>query len=88
MPDTIASLLALDIPNFLPESPGFLRPAGPADLVRRCVLVDRHRDRLRRGRADRSGPAEPATWAATIVGALACVGDDDARVRRRGRTSG
>ena len=28
MPDTIASLLALDIPNFLPEEPPFLRPAG------------------------------------------------------------
>jgi hypothetical protein len=69
MPNTIASVLALDIPNFLPENPTFLRHAGRliwASLllgIGIAVAVVWVRQPKR--------STEPATWAASIVGALA-----------------
>ena len=68
MPTTIASLLALEVPNILPESPGFLRPAGRLIW---CSIV------LGIGIAvafiwarQPKKSAEPSTWAATIFGGI------------------
>jgi hypothetical protein len=69
MPDTIASLLALDIPNFLPEEPGFMRPAGRLLWCSLLLLAGIAIAFVWTRRPKRT--SEPATWAATIVGALA-----------------
>ncbi|MET1002114.1 MAG: hypothetical protein ABWZ15_09930 [Acidimicrobiia bacterium] len=68
MPTTIASLLALEVPNILPESPGFLRPAGRLIW---CSIV------LGIGIAvafiwarQPKKSAEPSTWAASILGGV------------------
>jgi hypothetical protein len=69
MPDTIASLLALDIPNFLPEHPTFLRHAGRLIWASLLLFGGIGIAMIWIRRPKRS--AEPATWAASIVGALA-----------------
>jgi len=68
MPDTIASLLALDIPNFLPEQPTFLRHAGRLIWASLLLLIGIVIGLAWIRQPKRS--SEPATWAATIVGAL------------------
>jgi hypothetical protein len=68
MPDTIASLLALDIPNFLPEHPTFLRHAGRLIWASLLLFGGIAIAFACIRRPKRS--AEPATWAASIVGAV------------------
>ncbi len=80
MPDTIASLLALEIPNFLPESPGFLRPAGRLIWCSFVLGIGIAVAFIWARQPKKS--AEPATWAATILGARRRVCVHDARVRR------
>jgi hypothetical protein len=69
MPATIASLLALDIPNFLPEHPTFFRHAGRLIWASLLLLIGIVIAVVWIRRPKKS--AEPATWAASIVGALA-----------------
>ena len=68
MPDTLASLLALDIPNFLPEHPTFLRHAGR--LIWASLLLGIGITIVFIWVRQPKRSAEPATWAATIVGAM------------------
>jgi hypothetical protein len=69
MPDTIASLVALDIPNFLPEHPTFLRHAGRLIWASLLLLIGIGVALVWIRQPKRS--TEPATWAACIGGAVA-----------------
>ena len=69
MPDTIASLLALQIPNFLDWGPPFMVHAGRLIWASLLLAVGIGIAFIWIRRPKRS--AEPATWAATIVGAIA-----------------
>jgi hypothetical protein len=69
MPDTMASLLALDIPNFLDWGPDFMPAAGRLIWCSILLFGGIAIAFIWIRRPKRS--AEPATWAATIVGALA-----------------
>jgi hypothetical protein len=69
MPDTIASLLALQIPNFLDWGPPFMVHAGRLIWATLLLAVGIGIAFIWIRRPKRS--AEPATWAATIVGAMA-----------------
>jgi hypothetical protein len=68
MPDTIASLLALEIPNVLPDW-HFFRPAGRLIWCSLLLFGGIGVAFIWVRQPKRS--AEPATWAATIVGAIA-----------------
>ena len=69
MPNIVVSrLLALDIPNFLPEHPTFLRHAGRLIWASLLIIIGLA---IAVAIIRRPKPsAEPATWAATIVGAV------------------
>lgn len=69
MPDTIASLLALQIPNFLDWGPPFMVHAGRLIWASLLLAVGIGIAFIWIRRPKRS--AEPATWATTIVGAIA-----------------
>jgi hypothetical protein len=71
MPDTIASLLALDVPNVLPDW-HFFRPAGRliwCSLVLGIAIVIAF-VWIRQPKKSE----EPSTWAATIAGAIVVTG--------------
>src|SRR5262245_50770459 len=68
MPTTIASLLALEIPNVLPESPGFLRPAGRLIWCSLALAIGITIAFIWAKQPKKS--ADPATWAATIAGGV------------------
>jgi hypothetical protein len=68
MPDTIASLVALEIPNILPDW-RFFQPAGRLIWCSLLLAIGIGVAFMLVRRPKRS--AEPSTWAATIVGAIA-----------------
>jgi hypothetical protein len=68
VPDTIASLLALDIPNVLPDW-HFFRPAGRLIWCSLLLVIGIGIAFVWIRQPKRS--TEPATWAAAIVGAIA-----------------
>ena len=70
MPDTIASLLALQIPNFFGLGAAFHGSRRAAHLGIAILLAIGIGSRSSGSRRPKRS-AEPATWAATIVGAIA-----------------
>jgi hypothetical protein len=67
MPDKIASVLALDVPNVLPDW-HFFRPAGRLIWASLLLFIGIAIAMFLIKRPKKS--AEPATWAATIAGAV------------------
>jgi len=69
MPDKIVSLIALDIPNFLPEHPTFLRHAGRLIWASLLLAIGIGIALIWIRQPKKS--AEPPTWAAAILGSIA-----------------
>jgi hypothetical protein len=68
MPDFFHSLVGLEVPNILPETPGFLRPAGRLIWSSLLLTIGIAAGFVLIRRPKRT--AEPATWAQTIFGAM------------------